>query len=105
MDASLSDGPEKLAMNDQKTRIAIVGLKGNQQQKIEMHCSALSRLSFVDGRRPPKELPEVDHVILMPALITKRWTQSALRRYDKSRVHLHWGGVSTLVERIGEICA
>jgi len=92
-------------MSTKKKTITIVGLKNNQRRRVEQDCQDVARLDFIDERRPPYELPAADHVILMPKFIKKHWTRVALRTQDRSNVHLHWGGVSTLVERIETLSA
>lgn len=94
-----------ITVSTKKKQIAIVGLKNNQRRRIEQACHDVARLTFMDERRPPSDLPAADHTILMPKFIKKHWTKVALSTQDRDTVHLHWGGISKLVERIETLCA
>jgi hypothetical protein len=88
-----------------KTRIAIVGLKNNQSQKVSKECTATARLSFLDSRRLPTSLPQFDHIVLMTKFIRDAWTDAMLDGSNRQKVHLHRGGVSTLIAHIDATCA
>jgi hypothetical protein len=88
-----------------KTRIAIVGLKNNQSKRVAEACSASARLSFLDCRRPPDSLPRYDHIVLMTKFISHTWPDASLDGDNRRKVHLHRGGVSTLIAHIDATCA
>lgn len=88
-----------------RPRIAVVGLKNNQQKAVEDACDTVASILFVDQRRPPKGLPHTDHIVLMIKFIKHGWTRTSLATIERDKVHLHRGGVSSLVETIEAICA
>ena len=88
-----------------KKRICVIGLKNNQSNAVESQCGDIADLRFLDRRRAVSDIPECDHVVLMPRFLRKRWTRESLATRDRSSVHLHWGGVTSLVTRIMALSA
>jgi len=88
-----------------KTKICVIGLKNNQCHRVEAECGEIADLRFFDQRRNTGDIPDCDHVVLMPKFLKKRWTRGAYDAMDRDRVHLNWGGVSSLIITINDLSA
>jgi hypothetical protein len=88
-----------------KKRICVVGLKNNQANVVDTECNDFADLRFLDARRPVYDVPTCDYLVLLPRFIGGGWARAARRSMDRSRVHLHGGGITSLVERIKTLCA
>ena len=79
---------------------AIVGLRFGQESHVSRRCRHLADLRFVRADRSETAFPACDAVLLLTKFIEHRWTEAAYRAYPRERVHLHAGGMSSLVAKI-----
>ena len=79
---------------------AVVGLRFGQAARVEARCADLAILKFVNADQSETVLPESDAIILLTRFIRHRWTQASLQTLPRNRVHLHGGGITSLVGRI-----
>lgn len=84
-----------------KPRIAVVGLLGEQQQKVGAAVGHKVDLRFMTSDQRPA-FPDVDHIILMCKFIPHAWDIVAVS--TRVRVHRHRGGISELINLLHEIC-
>jgi hypothetical protein len=84
---------------------AVVGLRYGQEGQVERRCRHLAFLKFVSADRSEPALPASDAVFLLTKFIEHRWTIAAYRAFPRGRVHLHAGGMSSLIAKIRTLAA
>lgn len=84
-------------------RILIVGLLEHEFQTVKKACHGLAKLYFRDKDKNARGLPDVDHVILVTNFLSHTWQTAAFQKYGRERVHLHEGGVTTVIEKVKEL--
>jgi hypothetical protein len=84
---------------------AVVGLRYGQEGHVVKRCGQLADLRFVRGDRSETALPASDAVLLLTKFIEHRWTIAAYRAFPRERVHLHAGGMSSLIAKIRTLAA
>jgi hypothetical protein len=84
---------------------AVVGLRYGQEAQVSRRCRDLADLKFVRGDRSETAFPAVDAVLLLTRFIEHRWTEAAYRAFPRERVHLHAGGMSSLIVKIRTLAA
>jgi hypothetical protein len=84
---------------------AVVGLRYGQAGQVARRCRHLACLKFVSADRSETVLPASDAVLLVTKFIEHRWTTAAYRAFPRERVHLHAGGMSSLIAKIRTLAA
>jgi hypothetical protein len=84
---------------------AVVGLRYGQEVQVERRCRDVAGLKFVSADRSETTLPASDAVLLLTKFIEHRWTIAAYRAFPRERVHLHAGGMSSLIAKIRTLAA
>jgi hypothetical protein len=84
---------------------AVVGLRFGQEAQVARRCRDVAGLKFVSADRSETVLPASDAVLLLTKFIEHRWTLAAYRAFPRERVHLHAGGMSSLIAKIRTLAA
>jgi len=89
-----------MTTNPSRSTVTIIGLRYGQDARITKKCGDIVNLKFVDADQSETVLPASDAVFVLTRFIEHRWTNAAHRYFPRNRVHLHAGGISSLVRRI-----
>lgn len=84
-------------------RILIVGQLEHEFQTVKKACQGLAKLLFRDKDKNCRGLPEADRVILVTNFLSHTWQNAAFQKFGRERVHLHDGGVTTVVEKVKDL--
>ena len=87
-----------------KPMLCVIGLKGSQIQAVQNACDVNIILSFVAADKVGKGFGSADEVIVMTRFVRHQCKELAQNAVGRRSVHLHRGGVSTLITRIQNIC-
>jgi len=81
-------------------RVVVFGLQGNQLHEVEKAFKKVARIiaGSRDGNR--HNYPQGEHVILMTKFISHALQNVVFGKYGRDCVHLHHGGVDTLIDQI-----
>lgn len=85
-----------------KPTIVVVGLLPGQAAQVEKQCKN-ARLRFVRSLGNKPSLPSGDHIVLLIKFVRHLWTTQALKKYPRSQVYYHLGGIAGVADLVNGI--
>lgn len=81
--------------------VAIVGLKSNQERKVERRFSGTVKFTFLPADRSNTRLPAGADWVVVTRFTQHRWSRAATAQFPRRRVSFCAGGVVTILQLVG----
>ena len=86
-----------------RTKVAIVGLLGNQKNAVQEAIGNSLDLRFIPKEQKHPSFPQVDRVFLCVDFLDHGWENAAMSKFGREKVYRHKGGISGLIEALQKV--